>query len=151
MTKKILSILFIFALMASTAFAVGINSSIDLERQDIQAGNWGDNTTYSIDTPYVTYDPLFSFVKNGDQIKLNSNCAFMSGCDYYGIWKNTFTLLQNDEKTLDLFYINSSVHTHYQFRIQPTGNVKVYAAHDQCYPSGCQNPPLHLIGAYKKN
>lgn len=151
MNKKALSILFILGLMATTAAAAGINSSIDVERQEVQLGVWGENATYSIETPYATYDPLFSFVKNGDQIKLSSNCAFMSGCDYYGNWKDTFTLVQDDPQTFDLFYINSTVHTHYQFRIQPTGNVKVFASHDQCYPVGCQNPPLHLVGVYTLN
>ncbi len=149
MNPKTLSVIFIFALMATTVLAVGISPPIGIERQETKPGKWVEGVTYMIDLPYAGYDPLFSFIKNGNQIKLNSNCAFSSGCDYYGNWKNTFTLTQSDDKTFDLFYINSTVHTHYQFRVQPTGNVRVYVSHDQCYPAGCQNPPLHLIGTYQ--
>ncbi len=135
---RIATILFIL-LSISFVHALGVQTfSPDLK----------ENTRYQVVLPYSTPDVLFAFEKNGSGFQLYSNCTYIYGCNYFGLWNNPFSYRAASNHTYTVVYTQSTVINTYRFTPQSNGTVKVYASHDQCYPSGCQNPPLKFVGTY---
>ena len=102
---------------------------------------------YTINLPYNAIDSLHHFVKQGNTATLYSNCAQLSGCNFWGLWAAPFQLTQNADGSYTTIFTTATVVNEYKF-VPVGGSVDVFAKHDQCYPNGCQNPPLHYIGQF---
>ncbi len=103
---------------------------------------------YTITPPYNTIDSLHHFVRLGNTVTLYSNCAQLSGCNFWGFWATPFQLTQNADGSYNVIFSTSTVINEYKFVPVFDGGVDVFARHDQCYPDGCQNPPLQYIGQF---
>lgn len=106
-----------------------------------------DGQVYTITLPYVLPDSLHHFTKQGNTITLYSNCVQLSGCSFWGFWTLPFQLIQNSDGSYTTIFTTSTVINEYRF-VPVDGGVDVFARHDQCYPIGCQNPPMQYVGQF---
>ena len=103
---------------------------------------------YTVSLPYNTVDPLHHFVRQGNTVMLYSNCVQLSGCNFWGSWVAPFQLTQNIDGSYTTIFTTATVVNEYRFVPILDGGIDVFAKHDQCYPNGCQNPPLQYVGQF---
>lgn len=127
--------------------ATSVGRSVSRETLDFQ-NDFPENVRFEVVLPYLTTDNLYQFERQGSMIILYSNCAFASGCDLFGFWNDPFPLVNEGSGLYSTTYTIATVNSVYEFAVQSDGTVLVSGAHDQCYPSGCSNPPLEPTGTF---
>ena len=135
------AVMIIFAILISVFF-------VDIAAGRVYIPSLVNGQTYAVNLPYNIADPLHHFIRQGNTVMLYSNCVQLSGCNFWGLWTTPFQLTQNIDGSYTAIFTTATVVNEYKFVPIPDGGVDVFAKHDQCYPTGCQNPLLQYVGQF---